>query len=143
METEVLNFLTNRPEKLCVLATVNEKGEPECAVMGYAVLPDLSLVLSTDKTSRKWLNLRQNPFVALTFGWSFSELNIQYEGEAVLVGEGEEYKKCEEIYFSVHPEALEFKGQAETVFLKIKPTWTRLSDYRQTPARIEEKTFQT
>ena len=83
--------------------------------MGYAVLNDLTLILSTDKSSRKVKYLKENPKVALNFGLTFEELNIQYEGIAKLVEQGEEFKKCEDIYFSSHPESLEFKGVPETI----------------------------
>lgn len=139
LRKRVLNFLQSKEPKLCVLATTSTKGEPECAVMGYAVLDDLSIVLCTDKSSRKVTNLRKNPKVALTFGWTFEELNIQYEGLAQLAEVGERLKTCEEIYFNAHPESIEFKGIPETIYIKVKPTWYRLSDYNIDPPLIEEE----
>lgn len=138
MKDEILDFLKNRESKLCVLATSSSNAKPECAVMGYAVLDDLSLVLSTDKGSRKKINLLENNRVSLVFGWGFDELNVQYEGIAELAEDGGENKKCEEIYFASHPESLEFKGTPETIFIKVKPTWLRLSDYTTDHLRIEE-----
>lgn len=138
IQSEVLQFLKKKIPKLCVLTTCSADGKPECAVMGYAVRDDLSLILSTDKTSRKWNNLHDNPRVALVFGWSFKELNIQYEGTAQLVESGEPFHQAEKIYFAAHPEAQEFKGLPETVFIKITPTWIRLSDYSVAPPRIQE-----
>lgn len=138
MKDKILKFLKQKNPKLCVMTTCTSDGKPECAVMGFAVLDDLSLVLSTDKTSRKWKNLQDNPRVALVFGWSFEELNIQYEGTAERLESGETFHQAEEIYFSAHPEAVEFKGIPETVFIKITPLWLRLSDYSVTPPRIKE-----
>lgn len=106
--------------------------------MGYAIKDDGSLILSTDKSSQKWKNLHTNSRVALVVGWSFEELNIQYEGTAQLIESGEPFHQAEKIYFTDHPEAQEFKGLPETVFIKITPTWIRLSDYSVTPPRIEE-----
>ncbi len=141
MFQEVLDFLKKREPKLCVLATSSLANEPESAVMGYAVSDDLSIICSTDRSSRKWNNLKQNSKVAITFGWGFGELNIQYSGLATLVESGEELKKCEDIYFASHQESLEFKGTPETGYIKIKPTWIRLSDYSSDPPRIEEKNY--
>ncbi|OGV91531.1 hypothetical protein A3A66_00135 [Microgenomates group bacterium RIFCSPLOWO2_01_FULL_46_13] len=138
---EVFNFLKNQDPKLCVIATSSKTGKPECAVMGYAVMDGLTVILSTDKTSRKWQNLKENPLVALTFGWSFEELNIQYEGRVELAETGKALKECERVYFRSHPEAVEFKGLPETVFIKVIPQWLRLSDYTVDPARFEEVTF--
>ena len=141
MKEEVFKFLSSKTPKLCVLATASNEAKPQCAVMGYTLTPNLEVILSTDSTSRKQNNLQQNHVVALTFGWSFEEFNIQYEGVAQLVKSGDEYKKCEETYFTSHPESEEFKGIPETVFIKVKPTWIRLSDYSTTPPRIEELFF--
>lgn len=138
MKDEIFKFLKERNPKLCMMASSSPDGKPECAVMGYALLDNLSLILCTDNTSRKWKNLLSNPHVALVFGWSFEELNVQYEGTAELIESGEEFDKAKETYFAVHPEALEFKDLPETVYLKITPVWIRLSDYSVTPPRIEE-----
>lgn len=138
MKDEIITFLKEKSPKLCVMASSSSDGKPECAVMGYAVLDDLTLVLCTDKTSRKWNNLKANPRVACIFGWSFEELNVQYEGTTELIESGEMFDKAKETYFEVHPEALEFKELPETVYLKISPLWLRLSDYSVAPPRIEE-----
>src|SRR3989339_1527207 len=137
MSQDFLDFLKKREPKLCVLATSSLDNQPASAVMGYAVLDDLTVICSTDKSSRKWSNLMQNPKVALVFGWGFDELNIQYHGMATLVESGDEFKKCEETYFNFHPESLEFKGIPETGYIKIKPIWTRMSDYSSDPPLIQ------
>jgi general stress protein 26 len=141
LKEEVLYFLRKTDPKLCVMATVGP-GKPQCAVMGYAVLSDLFLVLSTDNFSRKWKNLQKNKNVAINFGWSFSTLNVQYEGIATLVDKkSKDFKRCEEIYMASHPESLEYKDLPSMVYLEISPTWFRLSDYLVDPPRIVEKTF--
>ena len=138
MIQKIQDFLKNRDPQLCVLATSSLTGIPQCAVMGYAVTDDLNLILSTDKTSRKVVNIKTNPQVALVFGWLFTELNVQIQGEARLIESGQELKTCEEIYFASHPESVEFKGLPETIFIKIKPLWLRLSDYSVDPPWIQE-----
>ena len=139
MRDKILKFLQAREPKLCVLATAALSGRPEAAVMGYAVLPDLTVILSTDRNSRKVVNLRANPQVALVFGWAFDELNVQREGQAEVVDGGEERKKCEEIYFASHPESAEFRGLSETIYIRVKPSWYRLSDYTVEPPVIKEE----
>lgn len=140
MQNKVLEFLKSQQPRICVLATTCDKGAPHCAAMLYTVSDDLSLILSAHKSTRKCGNLKNNFKVALTFGFNFGILNIQYEGMAELIEEGEEYKKCEEIYFKDHPEAERYKG-LDMVFIKIKPQWIRLSDYSVEPPVIEEMNF--
>src|SRR5438128_1008621 len=79
---EVFIFLRDLNPKICSLATVSAEGFPHCAVMGYAVLPDLRIILNTHTYTRKWRNLTSNPIAALTFGWSMSGLYVQYEGQS-------------------------------------------------------------
>lgn len=139
LKQEIYDFLSRRKIKLCALATVTESGKPHAAIMGYAVLPDLTIILSTDNTSRKWKNLKLTNHVALVFGWGFDELNVQFEGTAQLLEKGIEFEKAKKIYSSEHPEAAEFKDLPITVYLKIIPTWLRLSNYLVTPPRITEE----
>ena len=118
-----------KPLKLCVLATATPQGKPECAVLAYAVNSDLSLILSTHTTSRKWRNIKANKQVAITLGQSFSELYIQYEGTAELITEGEEFKRCEEIFFTANPQAKQFQN-SETAFIKVTSTNETHNDVR-------------
>lgn len=141
MEQEVLTLLKNLNPKLCVMATSSIGCNPECAVLTYVVHEDLSITISTHSKSRKWKNLEQNRRVALTFGCEFGKPNIQYEGIAELFVEGKDHQWHEEVYFKEHPDLIKFKGP-DTVFLKVTPTWIRLTDYSSHPPRIEEKTIE-
>lgn len=138
---KISKFLRRKDLKLCVIATSTKDGKSECAVMGYSILNDLTVVLCTDKTSRKWKNLKENPKLSLTFGWSFDTPNIQYDGICELVENGAELETCEKTYFLSHPEAEEFKDLPETVYIKATPKWVRLTDYSTNPERFEEKEF--
>ena len=135
---KAFSFLRTRDPKLCSLSTVSGSGDPESAVMGYALGESNILVFSTDKNSRKVPNIEKNHRVAMIFGWSFGELNIQMEGAASLVTGGNDLHACEDIYFAAHPEALEFKGTPETIYIKVQPVWLRLSDYNPNPPDIKE-----
>lgn len=54
-----------------------------------------------------------------------------------LVEEGEEYKKCDTIFFSQNPVAAKFKAP-DTVFIKVKLTHVKSTDFTQHPPVIEE-----
>ncbi|CAN5232062.1 hypothetical protein BH09PAT2_BH09PAT2_07710 [soil metagenome] len=137
METEILSFLKNNKPQLCVLSTVNETGKPECAVLAYVVLDDLSLIISTHSSTRKWENLANNKHVAATMGWDFVHPNVQYEGEAECMEQGSDYEWHQKTYFAVHPELKQFKSP-NTVFIKVKPKWIRMTDLSQHPPKIAE-----
>ena len=137
MKNTIYQNLVNKPLKLCVLATATPQGKPECAVLAYAVNSDLSLILSTHTTSRKWSNIKANKQVAITLGQSFAELYIQYEGTAELITEGEEFKHCEELFFTANPQAKQFQN-SETAFIKVKPSWIKSTDFSMHPPEITE-----
>lgn len=126
--------------RLAVLATMGEDGlQPQAALVGIAVTPDLEVVFDTVQSSRKYENLRANPRVALVIGWR-NETSIQYEGTAIELpmDGGEEYK---ETYYAVFPDgrqrAAEWEGLTHFV---IRPTWIRFSNFNA-PAVIEEMRF--
>ncbi len=132
--------LRDKEVKLCVFATASKDGKPASAVLGYAIKEDLTILLSTQKTTKKYANIVENPRVALNFGWSFSEINIQYEGECSILDSGEEHEQLEAFFFQQNPHAEKFKNP-NLVILKIRPTWIRLNDLTVTPPNEEEKNF--
>ncbi len=121
--------------KLAVISTANKDGNPEAALIGIAVCPDLDLVFDTVKTSRKYKNLIENPQVALVMGWD-NEITVQYEGEVTELGAGDEQYK--EIYFAAFADGRE---RAETwpdiVHFKVTPKWIRYSDFNEGQEIIE------
>lgn len=139
MEKTVLEFLKKNQPKFCVISTVSEYGTPECAVMAYVVHEDLTITFSTPSTSRKWHNLEQNPYVAFTTGWEHGGLNVQYQGRVTLIALGKDHQWHEEIYFKEHPELAQFRGAPGARFIKITPTWIRLTDYTKGAPQITEQ----
>jgi pyridoxine/pyridoxamine 5'-phosphate oxidase len=125
--------------RLAVLATVAEGVQPEAALVGFAVTPELEVVFDTVRMSRKYNNLLACPRVALVIGWK-NETSIQYEGMASELGaeEGTEYK---EAYYAVYPDgrqrAAEWEGLTHFV---VRPSWIRYSNFNP-PAVIEELTL--
>jgi general stress protein 26 len=138
MENEILTFLKTNTPKLCVLATVNSESQPECAVMAYVAHDDFSVTISTHESTRKWINIKNNNKVALTFGFDHGKLNIQYEGTAEEVAQGPDHQFHEETYFKEHPYLKKFQTP-DTKFIKVTGHWVRLTDLSQHPPRVEEK----
>jgi len=134
---ELLHYLKTKNPKLCAMATSSNEGKPSCAIVAYAVLDDLTLILSTRRTSRKWSNLQVNPSIALAIGWSFAEMFVQYDGTVELVTEGDEFSKLETNFYEQNPETKKFKGP-DTAFIKVKPTRIRISDFSKQPPVSKE-----
>lgn len=131
-------FIENVNPKLCVLSTMGERDQPESAVMAYAVMSGLTIILSTHKDTRKWKNIQKHPNVSLVFGWDFSKYNVQYDGSAQLILDD---KETEQIYFAANPELVKFRNMPGNAFIRVTPSWIRLSDFSISPPKIMEKRF--
>ncbi len=131
---EVYEFMKN--ERLAVLATVAEDGQPEAALMGMAVTPQLEIVFDTVKSSRKYPNLKKNPRVAWVVGCT-TEVTVQYEGIAEeLVGE--ELAKYKKTYFAAFPDGPARESWPGITYFVVRPKWVRYCDYNPGSRRIEE-----
>jgi len=140
MQDKVFNYLKNKEAKLCVISTASSDLQPSSAVVAYAVKDDLTVVLSTHPVTQKWKNLKENEKVALVFGFDFAGLNIQYHGKSELIERGDSYNDYEELFFGQNPEAKKFMTP-DTGFIKITPTWMRVTDYSAQPPEIIEREF--
>ncbi len=132
----------------CVLSTINTGGKPESAIMGYAARDDLSLVLSTDTTSRKYQNLKRSQLISIVFGFGSREpmdenITIQYEGTAKIVEKSNmiEFTKCAMLYLKRIPGFAEFEKLPTTVMVNVNPVWIRWSVFSKNPPEIIETTF--
>jgi len=132
---EVFQFM-NR-ERLAVLATVDERGRPEAALMGFAVTPELEIIFDTVKSSRKYPNLKCNPRVAWVIGCT-TEVTVQYEGVAEEL-EGEELAKYKKTYFAAFPDGPARESWPGITYFVVRPKWVRYCDYDPKKRRIEEK----
>jgi len=76
---ELLLFL--QKHRLGVQSTVSPSGDPQAAVVGIAITPELEIVFDTVDTTRKCRNLRANPRIAFVIGWD-QGITVQLEGNA-------------------------------------------------------------
>jgi general stress protein 26 len=127
-------------QKLGVVSTVNGENKPEAALVGIAISKNFEIIFDTIKTSRKYHNILQKPNVALVIGWD-NEITVQYEGEAVVLGNDADAQRLKDIYFEAYPDGRE---RAETwpglVHIKVVPKWLRYSNFNE-PVVIEEIVF--
>jgi general stress protein 26 len=136
---ELIHQFINQ-HKLGVVATTNEAGHSEAALVGIAISPNLEIIFDTIKTSRKYQNILRHPEVALVIGWD-NETTVQYEGIAEVLGDDREAEKLREIYYQAYPDGRErAKTWPGLVHIKIIPQWLRYSQFND-PVMIEELRF--
>ena len=109
-----------------VISTVTEGGQPQGAVVEFAMTDDVEIVFNTFTTYRKYANLTANPKVSFTIGWEH-DVTVQYEGLARELS-GDEEKKYKEIFAKKIHNASKWDAYPETRYFAIKPTWIRYND---------------
>ncbi len=126
---ELLAYM--RSQQLGVLGTLAPSGEPQAALVGYAVTPDLELLFDTLRTTRKYRNMKADPRVSFTIGntaGSGDERTAQYEGIAEeLVGDS--LVRLQPVYFSIWPDCVAHKQWPHITWFVIRPRWIRYSDF--------------
>lgn len=132
--SDILEFL--RQNRLGVVATVGPQGEPQAAVMGLAVTPQLELVFDTLASTRKVANLRRDGRVAVAVGWS-DERTVQLQGVAD-EPTGEELERIREAYFAAFPDGRERLRWEGILHVRVRPTWIRFTDYRGVAPQVFE-----
>jgi general stress protein 26 len=123
--------------KLAVISTTSPAGNPQSALVGVAVSPELHIVFDTVKSSRKYANLKADPRISLVSGWD-AEITVQYEGIAV-EPEGEALDQAKSIYFKTWPDGVERQQWPGITWFLVTPRWIRYSDFSS--GRIEESNF--
>jgi len=131
----VYEFIAAR--KYGVISSIGPGGEPQSALVGIAVSPDLEIVFDTVKTSRKYPNLKVDPRIAVVTGWE-GEQTVQFEGLAVEPENGE-LQRAKAIYFAAWPSGVERQKWPGIAYFLISPTWVRYSDFDT--GRVEEMRF--
>ena len=134
---EVFRFMDS--ERVGVLATATNSGQPEAALMGFAVTPELEIIFDTVRSSRKYPNLKANPRVAWVVGCA-TEVTVQYEGEAEEL-EGAALAKYKPIYFQKFQDGPTRENWAGMTYFVVRPKWVRYCDYNPGSRRIDEQQF--
>ena len=133
----LLEFL--RQHRLAVQASVFASGGPQAAVVGFAITDRFEIIFDTLDSARKVPNLRQNPKLALVIGGLLpgDERTVQYEGVADEPS-GEELERLTKVYYGVFPDGLSRRSWPGLVYVRVRPTWIRYSDYNVDPPEIVE-----
>jgi general stress protein 26 len=134
--TDLLTFM--RTERYAVQASVSKQHASQAAVVGFAVSDEFEIVFDTLTDSRKAVNLRANPSVALVIGGrDGEERTVQYEGVADMPS-GDELRRVREIYFGVFPDGRERLTWPGLIHVRVKPMWIRYSNFGSQPPLVIE-----
>jgi hypothetical protein len=140
MTTEdLLAFL--RTQRFAVQASHNASGSTQAALVGIAVTDSLEIVFDTVGSTRKARNLLANPRAALVIGgWlPGDERTVQYEGIADRPT-GDELDRLKAVYFSAWPDGVSRSAWPGLVYIRVRPTWIRYSDFNRAPSLVVEFT---
>ena len=134
---ELLQFL--RSEKYAVQASVSPGGAPQAAVVGIAVSDHFEIVFDTLSSSRKAPNLRANPATAFVIGGTRDgdERTVQCEGIADEPSGGE-LDRLLAVYYARFPDGPERRSWPGLIYVRVKPTWIRYSNFSADPPEIVE-----
>ena len=133
----LLEFMQS--EKYAVQTSVSPGGLPQASVVGIAVTDRFEIVFDTLASSRKAPNLRANPAIAFVIGGTREgdERTVQYEGTAD-EPDGGELERLLAVYYARFPEGPERRSWPGLIYVRVKPTWIRYSDYGRNPPEIIE-----
>lgn len=139
-ELDILTFI--RGYRWAIEATSSATLAPQAAIIGIAVSEQLELVFDTLSSSRKAVNLRSNPRIALVIGgWNEGDARtLQYEGIADFPA-GSELERLQQVYFSAFPDGPTRLSWPGITYVRVKPAWVRYSDFRVEPPVITERSF--
>lgn len=130
----MVSFVRHRG--LAVLASTNERGEPQAALVGVTATDQGEIVFDTVASSRKYANLTRNGRVALVIGWD-DEQTVQLEGVAEEIQDPAQ-DPAVAAYFEQYPDGRERATWPEIAYIRVVPVWARYSDYRTDPPHVEE-----
>jgi len=133
----LLEFM--RSEKYAVQTSVSPNGIPQAAVVGIAVSDRFEIVFDTLASTRKAANLRANPAIALVIGGTRDgdERTVQYEGTADEPSGGE-LERLLALYYARFPDGRERRSWPGLIYVRVKPTWIRYSNFSVQPPEIIE-----
>ena len=136
---DLLRFL--QTQRLAVQTSNPASGMPQAAVVGIAVSDRFEIVFDTLASTRKAVNLRQNPRAAFVVGGltEGDERTAQVEGIADEPS-GEELERLKGVYYHVYPDGPSRLSWPGLIYFRVRPNWIRFSDYTQDPPLIVEFT---
>lgn len=132
---KIIAFLKSKD--FCVLSTASPVGNPESAVMAYAVQDDFSFFIHTEPQTRKYKNIQKNNKVSLVIGGWNNDPSVQIDG---LISELDQEwgQKARNYVLGLHPEWKDYFNSPDGKWFEIKALWLRYSDFSAPTPEIRE-----
>ena len=134
---QLLRFLQSH--RLAVQASVSPELRAQAAVVGFAVSDRFEIVFDTVESTRKARNLRSNQHVALVVGGLMpgDERTAQIDGIADEPN-GNDLERLKIVYYEAYPDGPNRLSWPGLIYVRVRPTWVRFSDYTVEPPVIVE-----
>jgi hypothetical protein len=134
---ELLQFM--KLQRHAVIASAGPEGAPQAAVVGIVVTDEFEVFFDTLDSTRKAQNLRARERVAFVVGGLEADANrtVQLEGVADEPTDVE-LDELKHLYFERFIDGPQRQAWKGLIYVRVKPTWLRYSDFRVDPPVIVE-----
>ncbi len=134
---DLLTFM--KAQRHGVIASAGPEGAPQAAVVGIVVTDDFEIFFDTLDSTRKANNLRARERVAFVVGGFEADATrtVQLEGVAD-EPTGVELDELKHLYFERFIEGPQRQAWKGLIYVRVKPTWLRYSDFRAEPPLVVE-----
>jgi len=125
--------------RLAAVSSLGSAGGPQAAAVGVAASDLFEIVFDTLTRTRKAHNIARDPRVAMVIGGlqEGDEQTVQLEGIADLPS-GEELERLKQVYYRAFPDGPSRLSWPGLIYVRVRPTWLRYSDYRTDRPTIVE-----
>lgn len=141
-EEKIKDYL--KANQRIVLATVDTEGSPDIRILGGYGVSGYTIYFSTVKTSNKNLQLSGNKNTAVLFQhdnqFISKYFNVTIYGEAVLIENGQEFEKGQDIIQNKNPNA-KISKETHNIY-KIIPRKLKVLDFGEPKAEERIKIIQ-
>jgi hypothetical protein len=128
-----------RAERHAVVASISATDAPQAALVGVVVSDDLEIFFDTLDTTRKAANLRARARAAVVLGSvaADAQVTVQIEGD-VDEPTGTDLERLKALYFDRFLDGPTRQAWKGLIYVRVRPTWLRVSDYAPDPPRLTE-----
>jgi hypothetical protein len=129
-KAEVFDFLNS--QFLGVIGTVTTAGQPQVATVAFSQTPDLELIIGTDVTSRKAINLDGDTRCAFVVTDPTARYTVQLEATVQKLT-ADELGHYEAAHFAKLPTSSPFRDLVGQVYFLLTPTSLKFTDCNPHP----------
>lgn len=134
---ELLRFM--RVERHATVASVSATGAPQAALVGVVVSDDFEIFFDTLETTRKAANLRARAGAAVVLGSVAADAQVTVQVEGIADEPRDiDLERLKTLYFERFIDGPARQAWKGLIYVRIRPTWLRVSDYRPNPPLIVE-----